>query len=311
MIVNDKICRKISEINLSSYCLEIINNGNISNPIFSCNKCNNETALITDINNNISDCYERTNNLVFCFKGNDYENKKICRECVSFAHLNETQQICECNYDSFGIRNIACYKCDDEIKGNPGCIASEGCEYIVTNDQLNCNKCKNDYFEYTKGQCFPCSNEIQFCNKCNVTSSNQFFCEDCVDNFSYNRLEGECQINCEEYSNISPGCVICNEEYKSKRKCQICKLGYFKTKDETCAYCRTKKYGGPDCNKCGYDEKEENIICLDCIKTYQALNSKGKCYNCKDEFSACYWCKFIQNGIEEKLICTFCKKDII
>ena len=307
-IINDLSCREISEIDLSNFCLEVINIGNITNPIYSCNKCNNENALITDINN-ISNCYERKDNLVYCVKGEiDNNNKKKCIECVSFAHLNESQ-ICECNEDSFGSRNIACYKCDDEIKGNPGCIASEGCEYRIINDQLNCNKCKNDFYEYTKGQCFSCSNELQFCNKCKLDSSDQFICEECIENFSFNRLEGECQLNCEEYSNISPGCVICKEEYKFKRKCQACKSGYFKTKDQECVYCRSKKYGGPECNKCGYDENEEKIICVNCIESYQALNSKGKCYNCKDElFNECQQCKFIQNGNEEQLICTFCIK---
>ena len=154
-IINDKTCTTVSEMKLSNFCLEGFNIRNITNPIYSCNKCNNEKVLITD-KNNISNCYERTDNLIYCLKGlNDDDNKKKCFECVSFAHLNEKTKICECNFDSFGIKNISCYKCDDEIRGNPGCVASVGCEYRIINDQLNCNKCKNDFFEYTKGQCFP------------------------------------------------------------------------------------------------------------------------------------------------------------
>ena len=118
-IINDKICRKTSDINLSNYCLEGINIGNKSNPIYSCNKCNNETALITDLNN-ISNCFERNGNLVYCLKGKiNNENNKICTECVSLANLNtiNESQICKCNSDSFGVRNLFCYKCDDQIKG--------------------------------------------------------------------------------------------------------------------------------------------------------------------------------------------------
>ena len=133
-IINDKTCRAISTVNLSNFCLEVINIGNISNPIYSCIKCSNENALITDIKN-ISDCYERKDNLAYCLKGKvDDKDIKKCIECISFSHLNENTNICDCNYDSFGVRNKTCYKCDDEIKGNPGCIDSEGCEYKISND---------------------------------------------------------------------------------------------------------------------------------------------------------------------------------
>ena len=63
-IKNDKICKKSSETNLSKYCLEIVNFGDILNPIYSCNKCHNDTVLIIDSNNNRGDCYERSDNLV-------------------------------------------------------------------------------------------------------------------------------------------------------------------------------------------------------------------------------------------------------
>ena len=216
-ILNDKACRKTDEINLSRNCLEAINIGNESNPIYSCNKCNNENAIISN-SNNINDCFERINNLVYCFKGEiGSKNNSICTKCVSFATLN-LNQICECNSDSFGYRNLFCYKCDDENKGNLGCEAQEGCVYKISNDQLNCNKCKNNYFEFTKGQCYACSNEIEFCNKCNVDENDQFICEGCIDNFIYNKYEERCELNCEENSDISPGCIICNEEYKKKKK---------------------------------------------------------------------------------------------
>ena len=112
-IINDKTCRKTTEINLSNNCLEVINIGNISNPIYSCNKCYNETVLITDLNN-ISNCFERADNLVYCLKGKYKTSGNIlCDECVSLAHLNELNHSCECDYGSFGINGEFCYKCDD------------------------------------------------------------------------------------------------------------------------------------------------------------------------------------------------------
>ena len=175
-LINDKTCINPSNNNLSNKCLEAINIGNDSNVIYSCNKCN-DSFLITNINNR-SNCFERNENLSYCEKGKITESGDIiCTECVSFAHLKQLNQIsiCECDYDSFGINNLSCYKCDDEIKGNPGCLAEKGCEYIPENEKLICKKCKDDYFESTKGQCSYCSDKIEFCNKCHIDEKNQMF----------------------------------------------------------------------------------------------------------------------------------------
>ena len=91
---------------------------------------------------------------------------------------------------------------------------------------------------------------------------------------------------CEEYPEISPGCVICKDkldEYKEKNKCQKCKYGYFKTKDEKCVYCRSEQYGGPGCDECGYQLDEngietDNIICKGCYPNYLNFSSKTNDY---------------------------------
>ena len=124
---------------------------------------------------------------------------------------------------------------------------------------------------------------------------------------------------CHEYPEISPGCIICNDklnEYFPNEKCQSCKYGYFKTKEETCIYCRSEKYGGPGCYNCGYEEDEngketDNIICKNCFNNENdislinrdfdhfygsVLTSEGKCYNCKYNLSDnCLKCDMINN----------------
>ena len=273
-LINDKTCINPSNNNLSSKCLEAINIGNDSNVIYSCNKCN-DSFLITNINN-ISNCFERNENLSYCEKGKITESGDIiCIECVSFAHLKQLNQIsiCECDYDSFGINNLSCYKCDDEIKGNPGCLAEKGCEYIPENEKLICKKCKDDYFESTKGQCSYCSDKIEFCNKCHIDEKNQLICDKCFHNFIYNKYENNCQLNCKEYPEIAPGCIICDEKYKLKRKCQACKPGYFKTDSESCQYCRNEKYGGPGCDLCIKNKTDGKIICGECEGCNYFLNS--------------------------------------
>ena len=309
-VKNDKTCRNTIEIDLNENCIELINIGNEINPIYSCNKCNNETAKIINIHN-ISNCYERENELTYCLEGiQDKDLKNNCTICVDNAHLNN---ICECNEDSFGKGNLSCYKCDDINDGIPGCFASKGCEYNNTNDQLNCFQCKNDFFEKIKGKCFSCSNEIDYCNKCK-NDSNGFECESCIQYFNFNKDEKYCELICEEYPEISPGCTICDKNNLKEKECQICQPGYFKTKEKSCIYCSTEKNGGPACNKCEYEKDEngnetENIICSSCEQEFQILNSKGKCYNCKIDLSnECKKCEFLNNGENEKLVCTLCEQ---
>ena len=232
--------------------------------------------------------------------------------------MNESD-ICQCNSDSFATLTMWCDKCDDEYYGNIGCIASEGCNYYYDNDRLDCNECKSDYFSYTKGQCLPCSEEIEYCNKCHYDNSTEkLICDSCRNNslhLSLNKETNKCEFkNCEEYPEIAPGCIICDdklEEYKSKNKCQSCKIGYFKTKDDSCIYCRSEKYGGPACFECDYKKNDilqetENIKCIFCPNRYHALSSDGKCYDCRLHLSfGCEKCKFTKNEIDntEKLVC--------
>ena len=306
-LINDKTCKVRSILGLSDFCLEAINIGDDSNPIYSCNQCNNETVLLTGVDG-ISDCAERSGSLAYCLKAKEDNNgNNICTECVSLANLSEENPECKCDYNSFGFINLFCYKCDDENYGNPGCEVEEGCEYRPQNEQINCHKCKSDFYEFTYGQCFPCSKELEFCNKCHLDENSQFICDGCLDNFIYNKHEKVCELNCQEYPDISPGCIICNEEYIQKGKCNACKPGYLKLEDESCVDCRSEEYGGPACDRCAKNENDENIICISCEGREKVLNNKGKCYFAP--FYATNECsayKFQMNGNEEKMVCAFC-----
>ena len=99
-------------------------------------------------------------------------------------------------------------------------------------------------------------------------------CDNCLTIYTILNEKDICELNeCHEYPEISPGCIICNDklnEYFPNEKCQSCKYGYFKTKDEKCIYCRREKYGGPGCYECGYEldengNEKDNIICKDCL----------------------------------------------
>jgi hypothetical protein len=72
--------------------------------------------------------------------------------------------------------------------------------------------------------------------------------------FLLNETKDGCDLNeCKEYSDISPGCMICQDklsEYQPNKKCEFCKDGYFLTKEGLCVYCRSENYGGPGCYEC-------------------------------------------------------------
>ena len=288
LIIDEKRCKKSDEINLQK-CYEAKNIGTEENPLYSCIKCFENTTKIIDKNNRI-DCFERKNqNLSYCLEGEIDENNVLrCTKCISNSEFN-SNNICECNYGFFGKYEELCYKCDDINYGNPGCNAEKGCDYYYSNDQLNCKECKDGYFNYTQGQCYSCSSEIRNCGKCHYDDSiYQLICDKCSDGYMYNSNEKTCDLKkCEEYPEICKGCIICeekSEEYISNGKCQKCKTGFFKTRDEQCVPCKAEENGGPSCYKCKYavnenGEETNNIICDICPDYDHFLSSDGKCYN--------------------------------
>ena len=314
-VVNDKICRTLEEMELNR-CYEAENIAiEGASPIYSCNKCYENTTKIKSENNKIN-CYERKNKLAYCLEGEkDSSNNIHCTLCVPNSSKNSSG-ICECDSDSFGKHDQWCYKCDDNVYGNPGCDTNNGCTYYHDNDELDCTQCKDGYFKYTQGQCFPCSYGIKNCEQCHFDG--RVICDQCLNEYIYNSQENKCEIkNCEDYPEFSEGCLICEgnnfNNYISNKKCQSCKPGYFKTKDGKCVYCRSEKYGGPACYKCKYEtneigEETDNIICDYCPEKDHAISSDGKCFNCAKYFSNCEVCEFKKNNDNtEKLTCAICK----
>ena len=325
-ILNDKNCREPTLANLHSDCREAINIGTESAPIYSCLSCKNDNynTNVTDYRG-AHDCYPSINELVLCANATKDNTENLqCTHCIgNFKFIfsdKYNKNICDenCEADAFK-KNFWCYKCEDKDFGNPGCVGEKGCEYISDNDQLNCKECKVGYFKYTYGQCFQCKEGDKYCTECHFNeTADRFECEKCIDGYFVNQNK-KCQlITCNEYPEVTPGCIICDDkltQYKSEGKCQACREGYFKTKDETCIHCKAKKNGGPGCELCGYDQDEDgndtdDIICKYCPEGF--LTTDGKCYNCKDELeNGCRNCTLKVNEIDqtEKLVCTKCIND--
>ena len=325
-VKNENICIK----GLDS-CLQAENLGTFEDPLYSCIVCDSNYFLITDSDTGRKSCYSS----YLCSEGIIEDEEIKCNKCVENATLNSDGG-CECNkgYDEY---SGSCYKCDDEsgyYYGNTACVAEEGCtSSSLYKDKVRCNKCKEGYYETEKGVCNYCPLTINNCITCHYEeSSRYYFCDSCLSTYIVND-DGLCELNeCEEYPEISPGCIICKdvlEQYKPNNKCQTCKYGYFKTKEEKCVYCRSENYGGPGCYECDYEKDSQgkdtnNIICKDCysVNNYEfdiyqnisyenyylaALNSKGKCYNYDIKNNdSCFKYEFIQKNNVEQLLCTIC-----
>ena len=336
-VKDDKSCVEQSISLLSSYCLEAERKGES----YSCLECFTNFTLVEDSTTQTKNCFPSKDSLSFCLKGEFKNQKYTCTKCVNNASLKDNK--CSCNSDSFSMDNISCYKCNDEELGNPGCDESEGCEYVNDKKKLTCKKCKDGYYKDSKGECSLCSNSIHNCNKCHYDEVKQkSVCDSCINSIYFlNSTTNKCELNdCEEYPDISPGCIICKDklsQYKENKKCQTCKYGYFKTKDEKCVYCSSEKYGGPGCHECGYEINEQGtetnkIICKGCYsglnleykyeyfegnKYYSPkfdsniksplLSKSGKCYDCKIQFSdTCKECQLVDDEGTEILKCITC-----
>ena len=337
-IKGENRCTQPSEINLSSNCIEAENIGTEENPLYSCLFCGNyiynnqinyiRNNHIVEVTNHLGkmDCFYENNETIHCLEATEAENGDIqCIKCIydyRFIYSEEYQKnICDnrCELDSF-LKLDWCHKCDDKFYGNPGCVLEKGCTFNSANDELDCVECKSGYFRFTQGQCYSCAYENKGCSEChfNTEEPKGFECDKCIDGYQKNERTKKCElILCDEYPEITPGCIICEDkisQYKPNNKCESCKEGFFKTKDESCVYCKARINGGPACEQCMYEKDEEgndldNIICNYCPKN-AVLSSDGKCYFCKEELGkGCNKCSFVKNEIDntEKLQCTNCE----
>ena len=156
---------------------------------------------------------------------------------------------------------------NDSSNGNIVCDTSKGCIWESFNNELSCNGCKNRLFPvWFKSPYYSCSEEIDNCKEClyeTYGNKTKVICDTCYDMFLLNETKDGCNLrDCKEYSEISFGCMICQDilsEYQQNNKCQFCNDGYFLTKEGTCLYCRSENFGGSVCYECGYEEDDEII----------------------------------------------------
>ena len=296
----------------------------LDNNKYKCTSCSNYNFVFIE---NQYKCVDNTNSsdeyIYGCINAtyNTNKGRYECNQCKLFyTHIsnekkclyydkiqNQTTHSKLCGDDSFFLYS-SCFKCDDILFGNPGCLSSSKCFFNTYYNQIECNECKEGYFESFE-ECLHCSMKNLGCRKCNNSTMNNFKCDECFSGYALNSSNLCELIKCEEYLEISPGCLICKDklkDYKSNFKCQSCKEGFFKTKDESCIYCKSNIYGGHGCEQCDYFDDE--IKCSYCPEG-SVLNNNRKCLKCEEELGeGCLNCKYIINEEDKsnKLICIEC-----
>ena len=323
-IINDYACKLPSEINLNVTCFEA---KRLDNGQYSCVKCRNNNYALINRFNSTTDCYPAENELANCVIGYEDEYQNLtCTTCLykyRFIWSEDYQKnVCDDKCDSNSFFNYnedirGCYKCDDESGGGQfGCNPKYGCSYVAANNHNYCNRCKTGYFLYD-WECLICSKGDINCIECdfNITD-NKFRCNKCINNTFFINETGLCDIiTYNEYPEVTAGCILPINNYTTyieNKKCFDCKKGFFKTKEESCIYCKARKNGGPKCDECQYIKENGIEInktnCKTCDTSVNMLSPIGKkCYRCEDEVGpGCAKCVF-EVGTE-RVICETCEE---
>jgi len=161
------------------------------------------------------DCVEKKGKLIRCVNATEDENgNQNCTKCIYNFPLVWRDEfngtICDekCRFDEF-LRDSWCYKCDDSSKGNKGCVASLGCNFTVSNKELDCFDCKPGYF-LSNFQCLFCKDFDRNSTKCHYDYQNKRVQPDeCEFGYYINNETHKCEIiTYDEYPEITPGCIL-------------------------------------------------------------------------------------------------------
>ena len=317
LIVDEYVCKFFSNIYLNNSCITA---KRTENDTFECIQCHPSYVLVNIFNEKI-ECYPPEGKLVYCKEGyRDINGNLSCIKCINnypFIWSEEyNQAICDnkCAFGFFLRYNWnECVECDNFEIGEIGCNAKDGCDYRPDDDHLYCNSCKKGYMKYD-WQCLECNIKYDNCIECHFDKSkNKPKCDKCQDEYYFNEKTDKCElITYNEYPNVTPGCILPANNYsiyKDKNQCFDCKYGFFKTKDQSCIYCKARKNGGPKCDVCEYKNEflTNEIKCKLCPKGN--IFENGKCYNCIDEVGAgCLQCKFNKGT---KIKCEKCEENYV
>ena len=227
-----------NNIGLSNNCDYATNLGTTENPKYSCINSKNNNASKVIKNEGIIDYLPQENELIRCSEAKEDNGKLYCTKCINnypFIWSNEyNQDICDdkCSIDSF-LKNNWCYKCNDSNNGNEACNSEKGCNYNHDNNEVYCNECKIEYFNYLKDNiniCIKCDNiekgGMEKCLKC-YNNNETISCLECQEGFILSEDNQTC-LNISEYKDLEQfiNCKKISLDENNKYKCTKCKDNY-------------------------------------------------------------------------------------
>ena len=290
------------------------------------------------------------NEIENCIKCETGENSDKCALCEDKYFLALNGEVCiKCDDDNYGMvgcsgsctfmKELSNVKCqEDSCKTGyyeivPGycsiCSLIEEncleCDYLKTNSEFKCKKCKDHYFPNNDGLCELCEEED--CLKC----TDQNFCIECIEGKTA-YPDGKCYLNIENckigiYSTEknSPICIECNINYypDSNGICQKCESELFLT---SCHKCHLDN-GKLKCDEgsintgCSYfsklsscemcSVKNDEYVCDECKEYSNSklyITENGECRNCKSDSERGY-CSVCSD--DPKAPCDSCYKDSV
>ena len=253
------------------------------------------------------------------------ETNGFCDICEEGYYLNKGDKTCtlteNCYSSSFGI----CNSCNEGYyldKKNEKCIKQEKnflhCKETI--DNVNCDKCDEDYFFSEDGFCvgtnFCSKSSDNLCTECingyYLTEKNNYcsydkncyiadiytgFCNSCKNGFYLDKKNGKCYSNTEKnefiYCKIVENniCLSCEDGYYlgDDNFCSISK-NCMESENGLCFSCREDYYLGLDhkCTiyeNCIYSNKYDE--CLECEEGYYFDMNNQSCKINTEEFEHC------------------------
>ena len=160
---------------------------------------------------------------------NEIEN---CIECKTGDNSDKCS-LCEVKY-FLALDGEVCIKCDDSYYGMVGCAGSCTFMKELSNVKCQEDSCKTGYYEIVPGYCSICSLIDENCLECDYLKTNsEFKCKKCKEHYFPNN-DGLCEL-CEEEDCLKCSdknfCIECKEGKTAypDGKCYLnienCKIG--------------------------------------------------------------------------------------
>ena len=285
IMCEDKFCESFEKNTCN--CLKC-SNGYYYNSSNLCDHCDLSCLKCEGLSDNCTECH----------KNNSFLFNNKCINCSSNCLYKDADN-CKCKEcdKGFYVEDFLCENCADN------------CDKCT--NKKNCEKCSDNYFVNSQGNCSPCS------LNCKEKEDDNCKCKVCNDGYFLKDSDCKaCNSDCETCEGNSDNCTNCKKHYffNNEKKCEECSLNCENcfNKNDNCTSCKDSKYLNKEnkcedcnikCKTCDSGGTEVNDHCLSCYNDsesqYKYLAFYGNNQTCVDN------CELI--GMELDIVNKICK----